>query len=84
MLLEPDATRPRLSVRPRHGEVAEEDDQGLLKSLDRFGSAVAYSSDGALRTLARHYSSPTIVKLADMFQSRRGAADATAKPMTAP
>jgi hypothetical protein len=53
--------------------------KGALKSLDRFGSAIAYSSDGALRTLARHYNAPTIVKLADMFQARAGAPDATGR-----
>jgi hypothetical protein len=51
--------------------------KAMLRGLDHFGSAVAYSSDGALRTLARHYKSPTIAKLADAFQSRAGAADAT-------
>lgn len=50
-----------------------------LKGLDRFASAVAYSADGALRTLARHYGSPTLVKLADMFQARAGADDATGR-----
>jgi hypothetical protein len=53
--------------------------KGALKALDRFASAVAYSSDGALRTLARHYNAPTITKLADMFQARAGADDATAR-----
>lgn len=49
------------------------------KHLDRFGSAVAYSADGALRTLSRHYKAPTMAKLADMFQARAGAADGTGR-----
>jgi hypothetical protein len=53
--------------------------KAALRALDHFGSVVAYSSDGSLRTLARHYNSPTIAKLADMFQARAGAPDATGR-----
>lgn len=51
--------------------------KGAFKSLDRFGSAVGYSSDGTLRTLSRHFDAPAIAKVADMFQARAGAADST-------
>jgi hypothetical protein len=80
MLLEPDADPAEIIRAVRDmARSPKKTTKGLLKSLDRFGSAVAYSSDGALRTLARHYDSPTIVKLADMFQSRAGAADSTSE-----
>jgi hypothetical protein len=80
MMLEPDAD-PGEIIRAARDMVKSpaKTTKGLLKALDRFGSAVAYSSDGALRTLARHYKSPEIVRLADMFQARAGKDDATGR-----
>lgn len=51
--------------------------KAVLKGLDRFASTTMYSSDGALRTLDRHYNAPSISKLADMFQSRHGLDEGT-------
>jgi hypothetical protein len=78
MLLEPDAD-PAEAIKAARDLLKDPKKTAgsLLKGLDRFGADWTYSSDGALRTLARHYGAPTIAKLADMFQARRGTDDAT-------
>lgn len=66
-----DAAAARDAVRSTFGAPKP----ALRNTIDRmkaFGEVTAYSSDGALRSMAGRFNSPTLAKLADLFHAEAG------------